>query len=981
MKKRFFLFFFCATSLLHSQTKIDSLHTELNRSTQDTTKIKILHQLHDLYKSDSVVKADQLILKSIELSQKAKNTVWEVKSYTKYAQFLRQRIKIDSAISTYLKSIELAEKVNFSEGISDAYNSLGYIYLRMGNFDKALDYHQKNLAIALKMKNDGRAGNAYGGIGGVYSERGEYTKAMENYVLSSKKHQKIGNLKDHAINLANIGMLQDKLGNYKSAAQYLKQSDSIAKITNQPQTSTYVWYVLGRLYNKTGELDKALKYSKKALDSYEKNGQKNQAGFTSYTLGTIYWKQRKYNKALNAFQKRMEIAVEAKDSVSISQAYKAMGDCYQELDEPEKAKSSYINALNIAKLHNNALGEIRILRTLSRFYAAKGDYKSAYKSKNRYIVLKDSLYTIEKRDLATKIEAEYQNEQKTKEIALLESEKKLQALQINKRENERNGIILLSLAILILAALIYNQYRIKQKSNKKLQELDKLKSNFFANISHEFRTPLTLIKGPIEHLEQNFDEKLSLENVKMIRRNTNRVLTLVNQLLDLSKIDSGNLSLHLTEGDIYKCLRAATTSFSSHAAQRNIDYRIQIPSAVLWTSFDRDKLEKVVYNLLSNAFKFSEDNSVVSCTIKHNEGNLQIQVSDSGSGIPEESLPFIFDRFYQADSSNTKEKKGSGIGLSLSKDLVELMDGTITVSSEISKGTFFTVQLPIQEIKTGNKKSTVAQKYNTESPKEKEPLQIPFPDKRNLPVVLLVDDNKDMRHFITEILLHKYRVNQAANGKEGLSKAFDNSPDLIVTDLMMPKMDGLEFCAKLKTDVNTSHIPVIMLTAKAGIENKIEGLETGADDYLTKPFETKELLVRAKNLIEQRKNLRELYSNKHIHIDPKKITVTSIDQKFLEKIISLLEDNYKDPEFNIQQMQEVLAMSKSQLHRKLKALTNEAPGELLRNFRLKRAAQLLAHKVDNVTQIAYQVGFNNLSYFAKCFKEFYGVSPSTFNKQ
>ena len=520
-----------------------------------------------------------------------------------------------------------------------------------------------------------------------------------------------------------------------------------------------------------------------------------------------------------------------------------------------------------------------------------------------------------------------------------------------------------------------NQLKIQAE---KLQELDRAKSRFFANISHEFRTPLTLIKGPIEQLERNFTERLNRETVKMIRRNANRLLNMVNQLLDLSKIDEGSLKLSPTEGDVYKCLRAASSSFNSHAAQRNMDYRVQIPQTLLWASFDRDKLENIIYNLLGNAFKFSGDGSVISFICEYSEYGLQILVSDTGKGIPEEKLPFIFDRFYQIDSGYTREKGGSGIGLSLSKDLVELMDGTIAVTSEMGKGTFFTVQLPIQEIKTRSKKMEVEEIFDDNTTSTSNPFELIKRDKRSVPSILLVEDNGDMRHFLKDYLIKSYKVKEAANGQTGLQKAIADPPDLIITDLMMPKMDGIELCKILKTDVHTSHIPVIMLTAKAGMDNKLEGLETGADDYLTKPFSGKELLIRTKNLIEQRRKLRELYDNKAMQVDPKRITVTSVDQKFLEQVLDLLEANFSDSDFGVPQMQETLAMSKTQLHRKLKALTDEAPGELLRNFRLKRAAQLLSQKADSVTQIAYKVGFNNLSYFAKCFKEMYGRPPSSY---
>jgi len=513
---------------------------------------------------------------------------------------------------------------------------------------------------------------------------------------------------------------------------------------------------------------------------------------------------------------------------------------------------------------------------------------------------------------------------------------------------------------------------------EQLKVVDKMKTRLFANISHEFRTPLTLIKGPIEELERHPENKLSLSNVKMIRRNANRLLKLVNQLLDLSKIESGNLELEPSEGNVYKCFRTAASSFSSLAAQRNMDYQIKIPSnKILWASFDRDKLEKIIYNLLSNAFKFTNNDETVSISVVFFNEQLKIEVADSGCGIPQKRLPFVFDRFFQVDDSFTREKEGTGIGLSLTKELVGLMRGTINVESEYKKGSVFKITIPLEEIKTTQKedkkvaKRKVIIKENVISIK---------PQNKDLPTILIVEDNIDMRDFIKQQLEEEYNTIEAFNGQDGLEKALKTMPDLIVTDLMMPKMDGISLCKQLRKEINTSHIPIIMLTAKAGIENKIEGLETGADDYLTKPFNSKELHARIRNLIEQRQKLRELFSKKDI-IHPKEVTVTSLDEQFLQKIIDLLEVQHANSDFSIPQMREELAMSNAQLHRKVKALTNQSPGELLRNFRLKRAAQILKQKGVYVTEVAYDVGFNNLSYFAKCFKEFHGVSPSVYSKK
>ncbi|HKK38815.1 MAG TPA: hybrid sensor histidine kinase/response regulator transcription factor [Cryomorphaceae bacterium] len=518
-----------------------------------------------------------------------------------------------------------------------------------------------------------------------------------------------------------------------------------------------------------------------------------------------------------------------------------------------------------------------------------------------------------------------------------------------------------------------------REQTDQLKELDRMKTRLFANISHEFRTPLTLIKGPIELAEESPEKPMPLASIKMVRRNASRLLKLVNQLLDLSKIDAGNLKAEPSEGNTFKCLRAAASSFSSHAAQRNMDYHIKIPARTLWASFDRDKLEKIVYNLLSNAFKFTSDNDSVVFSASYVHGQLLLEVKDTGHGIPTDRLNKVFDRFYQVDDSFTKEKEGTGIGLALTKELVELMGGEIFVESELGEGTLFKVIIPLEEIIPPQ--GEIDADYSLQENDFGVPVTTRTVDQSNAQkTVLIIEDHIDMRDFIRQQLADEYRIIEAFNGKDGLEKANSHPPDLIITDLMMPQIDGLTLCKKLKLNIHTSHIPVIMLTAKAGVENKIEGLETGADDYLTKPFHTAELQVRVRNLIRQRENLKELFTKSN-YVHPKEVTVNSMDERFLQKTLDLFEEKYADPDFGTAEMQEALAMSKAQLHRKFKAITSQTPGELLRNFRLKRAAQILEQEGENVTQVAYAVGFNNLSYFAKCFKALYGVSPSAFAKK
>ena len=925
------------TSLLLSQSKVDSLLHSLESLGEDSLKVQTYLRLTVEYNRIDHNIALNYVNKAQQLAKKLGLESGLAESIYRKGNVLRNINLYDQAMEHYLSALSIYEKLRNTREIIAVKTEMGRLAQLRSNNEVALEFYLEALSLTSQIGDKNGVARIHNYIGGIYKNQKQYRSALNHYGLALAQVEEINFKPGISACLSNLGSVHLLLEEYEQAISYNERAFEIKKETGDKLGASRVLSNLANVYSKKRQHDKAEKLYRQAHLLAKEVNNRHEVAKTEFGLADNAFHRNDYEQC-------------------IARANRIISEL------------PYLNDDKLAlETHN----------LLAKAYGAKGEFEKALENAVLYNRLSDSMYNGKILTVTNELEAKYENEQKRKKIALLAKDIDLQSLKLSKRENERNGIILFSLVLLVLAVLLYNQFRIKQKANKKLRELDRLKSNFFANISHEFRTPLTLIKGPIEQLEQNHDETLSIENVKMIRRNTNRVLKMVNQLLDLSKMDEGNLKLEPTEGNVYKCLRAVAASFNSHAAQRNIDYKVQIPQTILWASFDRDKLENIVYNLLGNAFKFSEDGATIVFEVNFGQRGLFIQVSDSGKGIPQESLSFIFDRFYQVDGSNIREKEGTGIGLSLSKDLVELMDGTITVASEVGKGTFFTVLLQLQEIKTGADEALQTVKIE-KATVLKTPYLLSKADIREVPRVLLVEDNSDMRHFIHELLIKSYKVEEAIHGVAGLKMAIDNPPDLIITDLMMPKMDGITLCKKLKEDVQTSHVPIIMLTAKAGMENKLEGLETGADDYLTKPFDGEELLVRAKNLIVQRQRLRDLFTNKEVQVDPKKVTVNSVDQIFLEKVLELLEANFSESDFGVPQMQKSLAMSKTQLHRKLKALTSEAPGELLRNFRLKRAAQLLSQKADSVTQIAYKVGFNNLSYFAKCFKELYGVAPSSY---
>lgn len=549
---------------------------------------------------------------------------------------------------------------------------------------------------------------------------------------------------------------------------------------------------------------------------------------------------------------------------------------------------------------------------------------------------------------------------------------------------------------------IQNKNLALEEQSEKLKRMDKIKSSFFANISHEFRTPLTLILGLVNKQAANPSDPPDLRDTDTIRRNALRLLQLINQLLDLSKLESGEVKLERSKSDIVRFIKIIISQFETFAIEKNLNIsfdgnslRHDSPDAAIEVFFDEEKLQKVIVNLLSNAVKFTPEGGEISIDIKTaNHGTdiigecLKIRISNTGPGIPKESLPFVFQRFYQVDGSSNRQYEGTGIGLALVKELTELHGGTVHAESEPGLTTF-TVELPVIDAPAD---STLTEATRTSgsihhlitptlptaetldggeargAAEDSDPLEL-----------LIVEDNPDLRAFMRTVLQSGYKVTEAVDGQDGLAKADSSIPDLIISDVMMPGMDGFELCRKLKSNQRTDHIPVIMLTAKASREDKLEGLETGADDYLLKPFDEEELRIRIKNLITIRENLQKKFQREMM---PKAETakVLSAHEKFLEKLKGVIEQNIDNELFGVDDLGREMAMSRSQVHRKLKALTNQPATVYIKYYRLHRAAELLKQGAGNVSEISYRVGFNSATYFSSCFHELFGYPPSVLTK-
>lgn len=503
----------------------------------------------------------------------------------------------------------------------------------------------------------------------------------------------------------------------------------------------------------------------------------------------------------------------------------------------------------------------------------------------------------------------------------------------------------------------------EQQAAKQKEELNQLKFRFFTNISHELRTPLTLILTPLEVLRKKVTDEQVLRQLDMVYKNAQELYTLVNQLLDFRKMEMRMEKLHLTAGDLEEFISTLYANFQPFAKEKKLDFRLALSSAHWYMNFDHEKLHRILNNLLSNAFKFTPEGGTVTLSLseEHIEGRLfaNITVADTGIGMSAEALEHIFERFYQVQHADDS-KVGSGIGLHLVKEYVQLHEGSIQVESQFGKGAVFIVRIPM-DLKISEEAS---------------PAPIPLDNRKKL---LIVEDNQDFRHFLKEQLSETYQVIDAPDGEEGEKLAIEQNPDLIISDIMMPKIDGLELCRRVKHNVQTSHIPVILLTARSGDEAKISGYAVGADSYISKPFSFDVLLVRIKQLIEQQEGRKKEF-RKTLRVNPSRITITSIDEQLIQKALKLIEEHIDNSEYNVEQLSADMGMSRMNLYRKLQAITGQTPTEFIRTIRLKRAAQLLQDGKLNVSEVADRVGFSSSSYFTKCFKEQFGVLPTQYSE-
>jgi signal transduction histidine kinase/DNA-binding response OmpR family regulator len=852
--------------------------------------------------------------------------------------------------------------------------------------ENTLKYSEEALELATELDYNGGKGAALTIIGTYHWEKSDYQKALEYMFLALNAYEKGNRLKGIYQSYNNIAGLYVATHDYDKAISYLNKAADIGKTNDSFVDYGNLYHNLGITHAYKKDFVKAKEYFLKCLEVRKQRNDLYGQGVVHHDLAEALYESGNDEEAVEHYKEALVCARKVNAPPVIAACLSNLAKIFVKQGEYAKAETSLMEAQVLLEKTDNKATLQDLYGTYSDLYEKRKDFHRALEYFRKKTQVKDSLFNAENIREMAETENKYLAQKKEQEIAWLNQKAEIQVLWRNSLMAGLFITILAAMAIYLLqrsrtrkAKLLLETQRLL---NLQMSEADKLRSRFFANISHEFRTPLTLILSPVEEKlashELSQKDRISFQS---IRRSANRLLDLINQLLELSRLESGFMKLHLQPGDLYSFIMPILAAFDSMAEVSKAKYTRMVglpPATVL---FDADKLEKILNNLLSNAFKFSLRGGKVEVKVsgaeKERSVELLLEVRNSGPVIPASMHSKIFEPFFQDPNTSAHGMAGTGLGLSLVKELVKLYRGSIFVTSTDSDGTAFEVRLNLE------KSDSIPENIQFESKNETIPLvedlsdPNPTESDNGKEKILIVEDNPEVRLMIRQGLEADYHVIEAAGGKEGMEVASEKHIDLIISDVMMPEMNGIELCHLLKNNELTSHIPVILLTAKADQESKLEGLRTGADDYLVKPFNMPELQARVGNLISQRKKLVRKY-NQGLTIQPHEVTVTSLDERFMQRAIQVIESNIDNMNLGVDMMMHELGMSRTNLHRKLKSITGLATSEFIQDFRLRRAAQLIAKKADTISQISYQTGFSDQSYFTKCFKKKFGKTPSEF---
>lgn len=1020
MNSRVVKFFFIATSFTlfcipdcqaqySNPHKLDSLlRVYRNHPKEDSVKVNLLNavswQYYTGYKRDS---AHDYADSASALAQKIGYKKGLATAYRYLGNYYSDNQDTASALKYYQDALIICKQINDLKGIIHNNRNLGLMF--MNNYSKSQKYYQQALKFARKLKNPYETGMVYNNLGDLARNFIDYPQALGYYQKGMTEFKKVRDWVQMAIAHEKIGSIFFSMPDTTKGFTHLREELRLSrKSGNQGMTARALMQIAvcyislvndssaPELKNKL--LGKAVHSLQQAIEISRPLNDVAVLGVEYATIAHAFILQKNYESAIRYLKKSRKTLKKIHNpkgdwifSLGMATILAAASDSLlPSLGIPPNTRNQTgieygKKALSVARKINNPSGIAGALQLLIPFYEKAGNYKAAYLSLKEYTAINKKAVGLKTQKGVVRKGMLFKFKQET---AALNAEHEKEAL---KQRIIRNALIAGVILLLIFSVIVFLQRKKTAKARERAEHSERQKQRFFTNISHEFRTPLTLLMGPLEDLMNGG----SVEDFKAIlpemHRNSRRLLRLINQLLDISRLDAEKYNVHPSRDDIIPFTQQIVHSFSSLAQAKNIDLEVtadpaladQLAEDKVNFYFDEDVFEKIIANLLSNAFKYTPKKGRIAVSLSKTEehpGSLLLKVQDSGAGISKEMLPHIFDRFYQVENQNPKGIEGSGIGLALVKELVEVHGGKISVRSEEGAGTTFYCQFPLNGKGTAARHQPSTQKKPVPVTDENVDIvdtatPIEDFDDEGKPVILVVEDQQDVRKYICSRLKEQYQILEAQNGKQGWQTALEHIPALVISDVMMPEMDGFALCKALKTDQKTSHIPVILLTARAEDSDKMTGLETGADAYLIKPFNAKELVVRVRNLITSRNKMRARFSGSLV-VKPAEIAVTSLDRELIDNLLKVVDRHLDDAAFSVDDLGEAVNMSTRQLNRKLKAIINQSPVQFIRSVRLQRAMEMLKNNSGNISEIAFKTGFETPSYFTKRFKEQFGCLPS-----
>lgn len=937
------------------------------------------------------------------------------------------------------EALSKAEEAGDKDVEAKAANGIGRLYSFLSELDSSNIY--LNHALKINKAKGYKRGMAeiYTNIANNYGQASQMEKAIEYFLLSQKLMRELNDIPGISHTFRNIGVTYFFEGKYPEALQNLHEALKVVEGTEYHPDIIQNLDFLGEVYMTIEDFENAQLYWKKAEEAYTKAYSAKTNPEFLFKQGRAFLSKKDYTAAIDIFLEAEKRMKEMGQFIG-GDLYWNLGQAYEMLSKYEAAEECYSKSIELSQSANVNFIRMKSLLGLGKIAEGRGNTTQALKYyRESYDLARKSgikenemnaamgLYRVYKKqndthqalqfiEISTNIRDSLFNEKNTKAIARMEAgfefEKEKQALEFAQQRQlaEEANVRRLLLIALVVAGLILTAgifyFRSKQKANEKLsklnqqimlqkeklEELDMAKSRFFTNISHEFRTPLTIISGMIDQIHEKPDQWLN-KGTNLIKRNTTGLLNLINQILELRKLESNELRVEMVQGNVVNYLRYVNQSYESFAVSKGLQLHFLAEQPEINMDYDPDKLLRIVSNLLSNAVKYTPDGGniyfFVSKRMENEQPLLLLRVQDTGVGIPAEDLPQIFGRFYQVDDSPTRRGEGTGIGLALTQELVNLLRGNIWVESMLGQGTTFHVELPITE-KPGVRKAENLDAPGASDRFEKAILEPVLVNAELLeytgetatggkPNLLIVEDNPDVQQYLIACLENDYQLILAENGQIGIDKAIELIPDLILSDVMMPEKDGYALTEILKNDERTDHIPIVLLTAKADFESRISGLEKGADAYLAKPFEKRELLVWLEKLLELRKKLQAHYAQVGETSDDAG-DLALPEHPFLQKFYALVEAELSNPELDMNKLSRALGMSRSQVFKKLKAMTGKSATALIRSFRLHKGKQMLSSSELTISEVAYEVGFTSLNYFSSSFAEEFGLRPSEIRK-